>query len=55
MIAMPMWGMGMGIGVTGIVVAVVNVVLLVVVATGDKAPFQSQSVQNHGQAEQKDS
>jgi hypothetical protein len=39
MIAMPMWGMGMGM--TGIVVAVVNVVLLIVVATGDKTAFQS--------------
>jgi len=55
MIAMPVWGMGMGIGVTGIVVAVVNAVLLIVVATGDKVAFQSQSAQNHGQAEQKDS
>ncbi len=37
MIAMPMWGMGM----TGIVVAVVNGVLLIVVATGDKTAFRS--------------
>jgi len=45
MIAMPMMGMGMGMGITGIVVAVVNVVLLIVVATGDKAAFQSQTAQ----------